>query len=75
MVFIKWSKLTYPSSPYSCVKKSLSDIFIVNDKNLVKSLNVRVKYLSLSDKCDHLALMTVIQIPVICVFESNIMKI
>ncbi len=44
---------TYPSSPYSCVRKSLIDLFIVNDKNLINSLEVRE---SIALKCDHLSI-------------------
>jgi hypothetical protein len=51
---------TYPSSPYSCIRKGLLDLFIVNDKKIIKSIEVRE---SISPKCDHLSLLIVIEIP------------
>ncbi len=51
---------TYPSSPYFCIRKSLLDLFIVNDKKIIKSIEMRE---NISPKCDYLSLLIVIEIP------------
>jgi len=50
---------TYPSSPFCCVRKSLLDLFIVNDKTLVQNLTVTE---SISIKFDHFSILTLIKI-------------